>query len=84
MTDWKQTIEAQIADLRRYSYESDDPTDEIRQLIDSMHNAATQLEALLDVAVAAETYERLDNTNARLSMRRALDKLREVGDEEAD
>ena len=50
---WKQKIEAQIADLRRYSYESDDPTDEIRQLIDSMHNAATQLEALLDLAVAA-------------------------------
>ena len=54
MTDWKQKIETQIADLRRYSYQSDDPADEVRQLIDSMHNAAMQLEAQLDVVVAAE------------------------------
>ena len=81
MTDWKQKIEAQIADLRRYSYESDDPTDELRQLVDSMHNAATQLEALLDVAVAANTYLADHHNESEQALFDAFDKLREVSDE---
>ena len=81
MTDWKEQIEAQIADLRRYSYQSDDPTDEVRQLIDSMHNAATQLEALLDVAVGFETDVEEGLYYMYPETYKALRKLREVGDE---
>lgn len=86
MSGWKHQIEAQIAELRRYSYESDDPTDGLRQLVDSMHNAATQLEVLLDVAVAAGELNYLNQRRAIepfdfRHVNAALRKLREMGDE---
>jgi hypothetical protein len=83
MSDWKQTIEAQIADLRNSCYLLDEHGAEI-----GVSEHAASMQALLDVAVAAEN-SMFWLHNGIVSMQKeewdkivdALDKLREVGDE---
>jgi hypothetical protein len=72
MSDWKQTIEAQIAEMH---YSRQTLKEEIGDGADTW---ADTMQALLDVAVAADA---LDYLNQTPRIREALDKLREVGDE---
>jgi arsenate reductase-like glutaredoxin family protein len=70
-------IERQI-DLLRIMVRNPAYRETLRKALDK---TADTMEHLLAVAKAAETYERLDNTNARLSMRKALAKLQDQDDE---
>jgi hypothetical protein len=81
--NWKQQIEAQIADLR------DDYIDGTFGIKALREDAATTMQALLDAAVAAEQHTRSIEEGfaatvrpdiARMRLNRALDKLREVSD----
>ena len=83
MSDWKQKIEAQIADLRNSCYLLDEHGAEI-----GVSEHAASMQALLDIAVAAEVVQlAMDGSevdcpfNAYDGLQDALDKLREVGDE---
>jgi hypothetical protein len=78
MSDWKQQIEAQIEELRDYKCIS-------LQCCNKQNAAANTMQALLDVAVAADVLIQVGPRGASLQdwieLYVALDKLREVGDE---
>jgi hypothetical protein len=82
MTDWKQQIEAQITSLKNEEAEARLYDDE--DYGDLFKETYTMLQALLDVAVAAERcipdVGYIDDHDLD-AMAAALDKLREVGDD---
>lgn len=77
--NWREKIEAQIADVRPQEYPHGKSlyyfTAEVREQL------AASLEALLDVAVAADESVEEKCVCYSLQLHEALDKLREVGDE---
>jgi hypothetical protein len=61
MSDWKQKIEAQIAELQNSCYLVDEHGAEI-----GVSEHAASMQALLDVAVAAELYMKTSATTQRI------------------
>ena len=76
--NWREQIEAQIEELRDYKCIS-------LQCCNKQNAAANTMQALLDVAVAADVLIQVGPRGASLQdwteLYVALDKLREVGDE---
>ena len=77
MTDWQQKIEAQIEDLREEAINYGGG----RAYGQHLDDTADTMQALLDVAVAADSGHYDECGKVSCSICDALDKLREVGDE---